>query len=135
MVPTPPIYQIVNGQRVIISGQNPNRPYLSAVFGSFADAPSGVSEELKEITGSFGAEYWYNNQFAARVGYFGESVEKGGRQYATAGIGARLPSLGVDFSYLLPVKSGSPLANTFRVTLLFNFNKGQREAEDTDSEN
>ncbi|MEZ0538437.1 type IX secretion system outer membrane channel protein PorV [Fibrella arboris] len=138
MVPTPPIYQIVGNQKVIVSGQNPNRPYLSAVFGSFADAPNGFSEELKEITGSFGAEYWYNDQFAARVGYFGESVEKGGRQYATAGIGARLPSLGVDFSYLLPVRSGSPLANTFRVTLLFNFNKNQRAAEDSetaDSEN
>ncbi|MEZ0487373.1 type IX secretion system outer membrane channel protein PorV [Fibrella aquatica] len=135
MVPTPPITQRVNGVDVIVSGQDPNRPYLSAVFGSFGDAPGGFSEELKEVTGSIGAEYWYNNQFAARVGYFGESVEKGGRQYATAGIGARLPSLGIDFSYLLPVRSGSPLANTFRVSLLFNFNKSQRVAEDTDSEN
>ncbi|HEY0109001.1 MAG TPA: PorV/PorQ family protein, partial [Fibrella sp.] len=135
MVPTPPITQIVNGQRVIVGGQDPNRPYLSAVFGSFADAPGGFSEEAKEITASFGAEYWYNDQFAARAGYFTESVEKGGRQYATAGIGARLASLGVDFSYLLPVRSGSPLANTFRVTLLFNFNKGQRVEEDTETEN
>ncbi|RYF63768.1 MAG: type IX secretion system outer membrane channel protein PorV, partial [Cytophagaceae bacterium] len=71
MVPTPPVYQIVGSQKVILSGQDPNRPYLSAVFGSFADAPNGFSEELKEITGSFGAEYWYNDQFAARVGYFG----------------------------------------------------------------
>ncbi len=97
--------------------------------------PVDFAEELKEITGSFGAEYWYNDQFAARAGYFTESVEKGGRQYATAGIGARLSSLGVDFSYLLPVRSGSPLANTFRVTLLFNFNKSQRVAEDTESDN
>lgn len=135
MVPTPPVYETISGQRVVVRGQNPNRPYLSAVFGSFADAPDGFGEELKEITGSIGAEYWYNNQFAARAGYFGESVQKGGRQYATAGIGARLPSLGVDFSYLLPIRSGSPLANTFRVTLLFNFNKSQRAAEDTESAN
>ena len=131
MVPTPPIYgPPVNGVRPILSGKDPNRPYLSAVFGSFADAPGGFAEELKEITGSLGAEYWYNEQFAARVGYFGESVEKGGRQYATAGIGVRLPSLGADFSYLLPVKSGSPLANTFRITLLFNFNKNTTAASD-----
>ncbi len=134
MVPTPPIYgPPVGGVPQILSGQNPNRPYFSAVFGSFADAPGGLSEELKEITLSTGAEYWYNDQFAARVGYFGESVEKGGRQYMTAGIGARLSTLGVDFSYLLPVRSGSPLANTLRLSLLFNFNKGQRVAEDTET--
>lgn len=134
MVPTPPVYgDPVNGVRPILSGQDPNRPYFSAVFGSFADAPGGASEELKEITISTGAEYWYNDQFAARVGYFGESVEKGGRQYMTAGIGARLATLGVDFSYLLPVRSGSPLANTLRLSLLFNFNKGQRVAEDTET--
>ena len=133
MVPTPPVTQIVGGKPVIVAGQDPNRPYLSAVFGSFADAPGGFSEELKEITVSFGAEYWYQEQFSARVGYFGESIEKGGRQYATAGIGARLSSLGVDFSYLLPIRSGSPLANTFRVSLLFNINKSQRVAEDSDA--
>ena len=136
MVPTPPTYGIQNGQPVIIAGQNPNRPYLSAVFGSFGDAPGGFSEELKEFTGSFGAEYWYNDQFAARVGFFGESVEKGGRQYATAGIGARLSNLGIDFSYLFPTRSTpggvSPLANTLRLSLIFNFNKGQRIAEDAD---
>jgi hypothetical protein len=132
MVPTPPIYRIENGKPVIVSGQDPNRPYLSAVFGSFADAPGGFSEELKEFTGSVGVEYWYNEQFAARLGYFGESVEKGGRQYATAGIGARLSNLGVDFSYLFPTKQGSPLANTLRISLIFNFNKGDRVAEDAD---
>ncbi|MBO0933443.1 type IX secretion system outer membrane channel protein PorV [Fibrella aquatilis] len=134
MVPTPPEYgDPVNGVRPIRRGQDPNRPFFSAVFGSFADAPGGFSEELKEITLSTGAEYWYNDQFAARVGYFGESIEKGGRQYVTAGIGARLSTLGVDFSYLLPVRSGSPLANTLRLSLLFNFNKGQRVAEDTET--
>ncbi|CCG98829.1 hypothetical protein FAES_0818 [Fibrella aestuarina BUZ 2] len=132
MVPTPPTYALVNGSRVIVAGQNPNRPYLSAVFGSFADAPGGFSEELKEITGSIGAEYWYNDQFAARVGFFGESVQKGGRQYATAGIGARLSNLGLDFSYLIPTRQGSPLANTLRLSLIFNFNKGDRVAEDAD---
>ena len=135
MVPTPPIYgtPVAGGKPPIIGGQDPNRPYFSAVFGSFADAPGGLAEELKEITLSTGAEYWYNDQFAARVGYFGESVEKGGRQYVTAGIGARLSTLGVDFSYLLPVRSGSPLANTLRLSLLFNFNKGQRVVEDTET--
>jgi hypothetical protein len=123
MVPTPPSTTIVNGQTVITAGQDPNRNYFSAVFGSFADAPGGFSEELREFTISTGVEYWYNEQFAVRAGYFGESNTKGGRKYFTTGIGLRLQQrFGVDFSYLLPVQQGNPLANTFRISLLFNFN-------------
>ncbi|QIP11312.1 type IX secretion system outer membrane channel protein PorV [Spirosoma aureum] len=135
MVPTPPEYaRDANGNLIpiagssptkyqIAKGQDPDRNYFSAVFGSFADAPGGFSEELREFTISTGVEYWYNEQFAVRAGYFGESNTKGGRKYFTTGIGLRLQErFGVDFSYLLPVKQGNPLANTFRISLLFNFN-------------
>ena len=125
MVPTPPSTSVVNGQTVIVAGQDPNRNYFGAVFGSFADAPGGFGEELREFTLSTGVEYWYNEQFAARVGYFGEAADKGGRRYATAGLGLRLQQrFGVDFSYLLPIRQGSPLASTFRVSLLLNLNGG-----------
>ncbi|QJW87888.1 type IX secretion system outer membrane channel protein PorV [Spirosoma taeanense] len=132
MVPTPPSTTLVNGQTVITAGKDPNRNYFSAVFGSFTDAPGGFSEELKEFTISTGAEYWYNDQFAVRAGYFGESNTKGGRKYFTSGIGLRLQQrFGVDFSYLLPVKQGNPLANTFRVSLILNFSgNGGIGAED-----
>ncbi|MCX6214830.1 type IX secretion system outer membrane channel protein PorV [Spirosoma sp.] len=127
MVPTPDI-QTVNGVQTNV---NANKNYFSSVFGSFADAPGGFSEELKEITISTGIEYWYNDQFAARVGYFNESNQKGGRKYVTTGIGLRLQDrFGVDFSYLLPVKQGSPLSETFRISLLLNFNKGNRIGDD-----
>jgi hypothetical protein len=123
MVPTPDI-QTVNGVQVNV---NANKNYFSSVFGSFADAPGGFSEELKEITISTGVEYWYNDQFAARVGYFNESNQKGGRKYITTGIGLRLQQrFGVDFSYLLPIKQGSPLSETFRISLLLNFDKSNR---------
>ncbi|QHV98117.1 type IX secretion system outer membrane channel protein PorV [Spirosoma endbachense] len=135
MVPTPPEYaRDASGNLIpiagssptkyqIAKGQDPDRNYFSAVFGSFADAPGGFSEELREFTISTGIEYWYNEQFAVRAGYFGESNTKGGRKYFTTGIGLRLQErFGVDFSYLLPVKQGNPLANTFRISLLFNFN-------------
>ena len=123
MVPTP---NIVNGVN-----QNANKNYFNSVFGSFADAPGGFSEELKEITLSVGAEYWYNNQFAARVGYFNESNDKGGRKYVTTGIGLRLQQrFGVDFSYLIPVRQGNPLADTFRISLILNFDKGNRLADE-----
>ena len=116
MVPTP---NVVNGVNL-----NANKNYFSSVFGSFADAPGGFGEELKEITLSTGLEYWYNQQFAVRVGYFGESNDKGGRKYITTGLGLRLQDrFGVDFSYVVPVSQQvSPLSNTFRISLLFNFN-------------
>ena len=124
MVPTPNID--ANGVNL-----NANKNYFSSVFGSFADAPGGFSEELKEFTISTGIEYWYNDQFAARVGYFNESNQKGGRKYFTTGIGLRLQQrFGVDFSYLLPVKQGNPLADTFRLSLTFNFNKASGIIDD-----
>lgn len=129
----------VNKLMVPTPGSTPNRGYFSSVFGSFADAPGGFSEELKEFTISTGVEYWYNEQFAVRAGYFNESNEKGGRKYATTGIGLRLQQrFGVDFSYLIPVKQGNPLANTFRISLLFNFNSANspfRDEETASEEN
>lgn len=128
MVPTP---NIVNGVNL-----NANKNYFSSVFGSFADAPGGFGEELKEITISSGVEYWYNDQFAARVGYFNESNEKGGRKYATAGIGLRLQQrFGVDFSYLIPIKQGNPLADTFRISLLLNLTGANRIGGDDELTN
>ncbi|GAB3706518.1 type IX secretion system outer membrane channel protein PorV [Spirosoma flavus] len=127
MVPTPDI-QVVNNVTV---DRNAGKNFFSSVFGSFADAPGGFSEELKEVTLSTGIEYWYNDQFAARVGYFNESDDKGGRKYVTTGIGLRLQQrFGVDFSYLIPVKTGNPLSDTFRLSLLLNFNAGDAVGED-----
>ena len=129
MVPTPPSYSVVNGQNVIVAGKDPNR--AGAVLGSFFDAPGGFSEELKEITISAGAEYWYNDLFAARVGYFNESKDKGNRKYATAGLGIHLAQrFGADFSYLIPVTTSSPLSGTFRISLVFKFNGVPRTNDD-----
>ena len=45
------------------------------------------------------------------------------RKYFTAGAGLRLNVFGLDFSYLIPVNGkNSPLANTFRFSLTFDFN-------------
>lgn len=129
MVPTPPKIERVNNVDVIVAGKDPDRS--GAVLGSFFDAPGGFSEELKEITISTGAEYWYNDQFAARVGYFHESAQKGNRKYATAGLGIHLAQrFGADFSYLIPITTDSPLAGTFRISLVFKFNGVPRSAED-----
>lgn len=120
LVPTPPILD-ANGQ--IISGKDPNRSLLSGMFGSFSDAPDGASEELKEVMLSLGAEYWYNDLFAFRAGYFYEHEDKGNRKYFTVGTGFRYQVFGIDFAYLIPQVQDHPLAETLRFTLVFNFEK------------
>jgi len=121
LVPTPPKYDI-SKKDSIISGKNPHVGVPVAIFQSFHDAPGGLKEELHEITYSFGAEYWYNKQFALRCGYFYEDASKGNRKNFTAGAGVRMNIFTLDFSYLMALAQNSPLARTIRFTLSFDFN-------------
>lgn len=123
MVPTEPIRD-ANGD--IISGKDPDRSVPSGILGSFSDAPGGFSEELKEVGISTGIEYTYNQQFALRAGYFYESPEKGDRRYLTLGAGLKYNMFNLDFSYLVANAQNSPLANTLRFSLMFNFDKVAR---------
>ena len=100
---------------------------VSGMLGSFGDG-----DELKEIQASIGAEYWYQNQFAVRAGYFYEHKDKGDRKYLTVGLGVRYQIFNLNFAYLVPSGSGinrNPLSNTLRFSLLFEFNKKDRGAE------
>lgn len=94
-----------------------------AIFSSFGDAPNGFSEEMQEISLSTGLEYWYNDVFAARAGYFYESPNKGDRHYLSMGLGMRYQKFGIDVAYLVPNSRNNPLANTLRFTLVLNINK------------
>lgn len=95
---------------------------FSGILGSFGDAQGGFKEELKEIAVSVGVEYWYDNQFAFRTGYYWESAEKGNRQYFTVGAGIKYNVFGIDLSYLVPTSViPNPLDNTLRFSLLFDF--------------
>lgn len=93
---------------------------LNAVVSSFSDAPDGFSEEISEINLSTGLEYWYDNLFAARVGYFYEDPNKGNRQYFSMGLGLRYQKFGIDAAYLIPNDQNNPLAQTIRFSLHFN---------------
>ena len=94
---------------------------FGGVFGSFGDAPGGISEELKEYEISIGAEYWYDNQFAVRAGYYYQAPTKGDRQYLTIGVGLKYNVIGIDIAYLAPTNSQrSPLDNTLRFGFTFN---------------
>lgn len=140
LVPTPPVYEtdslgqfvVVNGQPVIRRGKDPNRSLLSGTFGSFADAPDGFSEEMKEITIGAGMEYWYKRLFSARAGYFCENAYKGNRKYFTLGLGFRYQVFGVDFAYLIPSEQNHPLSETLRFTLLFDFDTKKYQESVTD---
>ncbi|MEO5893823.1 MAG: type IX secretion system outer membrane channel protein PorV [Ferruginibacter sp.] len=93
-------------------------------FSSFGDAPGGFSEEVKEVQASLGAEFWYQNQFALRAGYFYENPTKGNRKYFTVGAGLKYNTFGLNFSYLIPSGNGvnrNPLSNTLRFSLVFDF--------------
>ncbi|MCB0527771.1 MAG: type IX secretion system outer membrane channel protein PorV [Saprospiraceae bacterium] len=95
---------------------------IRGVFKSFGDAPGGFSEELKEITIGGGAEYWYDDQFAVRAGYFYEHYSKGNRKYFSVGLGVKYNIFGLNFSYLVPTTNQrNPLDNTLRFSLLFDF--------------
>ncbi len=119
LVPTPPIYDEVTGE--IIKGKDPNVSVPVAIFQSFFDAPGGFGEEMREFTESLGIEYWYNQQFALRAGYYNEAESKGNRKYFTAGAGFRLSVFTLDFSYLIPLTQNNPLARTLRFSLGFEF--------------
>ena len=104
---------------------------LGGVFSSFTDAPGGFSEEMREITISSGLEYWYNNTFSGRMGYFLEAKDKGNRKYLTAGVGMRVNKFGLDVAYLVPTnKRENALAETIRFTILYVF-KTKEKVDDS----
>ncbi|WP_256010690.1 type IX secretion system outer membrane channel protein PorV [Desertivirga xinjiangensis] len=122
LIPSPPVTVTEDGNTTIVSGRDPsNLSVPAAIFGSFNDAPGGFKEEMQELSYSTGLEYRYNKQFALRAGYIYEHPEKGNRNYLTLGAGLKYNVLNLDFAYILANQEKSPLANTLRFTLLFNF--------------
>ena len=128
LVPTPPIYNDSIPDQIDF-GKDPNVSVVSGIFQSFGDAPGGFNEEMREVNFSLGTEYWYNNQFAIRAGYFNEHNTKGGRKFFTFGSGVKYNVFALDFSYLInasrAINGNNPLANTMRFTLTFDFGQMQ----------
>jgi len=131
LVPTPPVFDPnpTNDPAIAEANTQKAREYrqqgvLGSWFKSFGDAPNGMSEELKEFQVSLGAEYWYNNQFAVRAGYFYEDRTKGNRRYFSTGVGLKYNVFGLNFSYLVPSGGAganqNPLSNTLRFSLVFD---------------
>jgi hypothetical protein len=120
LVPTPP--ENLSDPNALSDYRS--KAVVGSWFSSFGDAPGGFGEEMREFQLSAGAEYWYNNQFALRAGYFYEDKTKGNRRYFTAGLGLKYNIFGINFSYLAPTGSGVtriPLSNTIRLSVAFDF--------------
>jgi hypothetical protein len=108
-------------------------PFYEALFSSWSSVEvrsNAVNEDeaeykslsvLDQMTIGTGLEYWYNNLFAIRGGYFYENPLNGNRKFLTLGAGVRYNIIGVDFSYIYALEENSPLANTMRFSLLLNF--------------
>lgn len=98
---------------------------LEALFNSWDtwhNELDNVDVPLSEqIMIGVGAEYWYDNLFALRAGYFYESPNNGDREFLTFGAGLRYNMFGVDFSYIYTLEEQHPLANTLRFTALLSF--------------
>ncbi len=108
-------------------GSERDKSLLAGMFGSFGDAPGGFSEELQEISISFGAEYEYKETFAIRAGYFYEHRNKGNRKFFTAGLGFKVKKLEFNFSYLVPQFQEHPLAETLRFGAILNLSGSSDE--------
>ncbi len=129
MVPTPPIDPVdldpADGQP-----DYKQQGLIGAMFSSFGDAPNGFGEEMREFSFSAGAEYWYDEQFAVRTGYYWEHPTKGNRQFFTVGLGVKYSIFGLNFSYLVPTSNQrNPLDNTLRFSLLFDFGQAGESGE------
>ena len=146
MVPTPPVIArdpesgqpLINddGSYKILYGYDNNVSVVQGMIQSFYDAPGyGYNskhelvnygkfyEELCEINIGGGVEYWYNNTFAVRAGYFNETALKGNRKYVTLGAALKYNVFGLDVSYLIPVNTvagSNPLENTLRFNLTYS---------------
>jgi hypothetical protein len=130
LVPTPPIYQRdsngfaedpATGDRIIEKGMDPDVSVVQGMIQSWYDAPNGFSEEMREFSFGGGIEYWYNNLFAIRGGFFYEDKTKGNRKFFTLGAGLKYNVFGIDFAYLIPLEQQNPLENTLRFSLIFDF--------------
>jgi len=133
LVPTPAVLgeDSISGDEIVIRGKKAPGSAVMGMVQSFYDAPgvykengsySTFQEEINEISYSIGLEYWYRSQFAIRTGYFHEHASKGNRKYFTVGVGLKLNVFALDFAYLVPTNGqNSPLANTLRFTLGFDF--------------
>lgn len=102
---------------------------ISALFTSWdsfnrdlGDGRTATLNTFQQLMIAAGLEYWYDELFAVRSGYYYENPDNGDRRFMTLGAGLRYQFFGVDFSYIYTLgDENHPLANTTRFGLVLNF--------------
>ena len=127
LIPSLPVYDAAGN---IIEGKNPNRSVFSNLFSTWADAPGGFKENLKQLRYSIYAETLLNRVIAFRAGYAHENIDYGNRNYLSIGAGINWTysesDYGINLAYVQPIGTGasySPLRNAFSLQLLFQFGR------------
>lgn len=122
LVPTPklPVEGETEAQKQKRIDDYLNTSSIAGIFKSFGDAPGGFKEEMQEVMWSLGVEYFYNNQFSLRTGYFNENEYKGNRRYLAFGAGFKMSSFQIDAAYLISTAQSNPLDQTLRLSLGFD---------------
>ena len=93
-------------------GVNDHAGFPGSMWRSFSDGT--LAEELAEIRLSLGLEYTFRQQFSIRSGYLY-------RNYPSFGAGIQHQSMRLDVAYLPVNVEKSPMANTLKISLMFNF--------------
>lgn len=125
LVPAPPVLTQDSAKDAQAYADYNSNGVVTGWFKSFSN---------NALSYAAGAEYMYNDQFALRAGYYGDSKAMGKRSYFTLGVGINYNIFGLNFSYLLPSGNGvnrNPLSNTIRFSLLFNLGGGNEESGST----
>ncbi len=111
-------YMVTKGE--VVDGIVEDKDDLSVPASFFQSFGDFAVEDLRI---SVGGEYWYDNQFAIRAGYYHEDEIIGNRKFATAGAGLKFNMFTIDASYIIAIAQTNPLANTIRFTLGFDLDK------------
>ncbi len=110
--------------KLLVPALNNSDSQVAIVQGIFSSFKGG--DQIKKLDISLGLEYWYQDQFAVRAGYFYEDKSNGDRQFITCGLGVRYNVFEINAAYIVPQGTGitrNPLSNTVRFSLIFAFDK------------
>jgi len=132
LVPTPPLRyrDTVTNDYKFFGNNGKSLQDINSIEGigyAFFGAPGGFNEKMREVVWSFGVEYSYRDVLFVRTGTFLESKYKGGRQFATVGVGVKYNIFAIDVCYLFPFLNLHPLENTLRFSLTFMLESFNRD--------
>ena len=115
LVPTPPIRDTNN--QVLKGKEETQISGIGSLFQSWATAPDGLKETIREVYYCMGAELQIRQLLALRAGYYTQNKLKGDIHYFSIGAGLKLKGFGLDAAYLFPNLRNEVLKNTFRISL------------------